>query len=184
MKADQSLSSIFKQLRPALSQSQARFARTRPTFRAHHLRQYPFLQRPSAPALRFPSPISVVQSRYNSSSASSSPTSVPTSSLEPESELQKPAPSYELTFTCKPCRHRSTHRVTKQGFRHGTVLITCPSCNNRHVFADHLKIFADKAFTIEDLMREKGEHFKRGTLEGDMEFWDDGTQSERVNAQD
>lgn len=31
-------------------------------------------------------------------------------------------------------------------------------------------------------MREKGELFKRGTLEGDLEFWDDGTQTERTKS--
>lgn len=48
--------------------------------------------------------------------------------------------------------------------------------------ADHLKIFEDKAFTIEDLLRAKGEQFKKGTLEGDMEFWDDGTKTERMRS--
>ena len=60
------------------------------------------------------------------------------------------------------------------------MLITCPDCKNRHVISDHLKIFADKSFTIEDLMQQKGELVKRGTLgEGDVEFWDDGTKVER-----
>ena len=50
------------------------------------------------------------------------------------------APAYELTFTCKRCAERSTHRVSKQGFHHGTVLITCPGCKNRHLISDHLKV--------------------------------------------
>ena len=92
-------------------------------------------------------------------------------------------PCYELTFTCKPCKHRSSHTISKHGYHHGTVLITCPECSNRHVISDHLRIFADQAFTIEDLMRQKGELVKRGTLEGDgdIEFWQDGNSAERMN---
>ncbi len=59
------------------------------------------------------------------------------------------------------------------------MLITCPECKVRHVISDHLKIFADKSFTIEDLMRQKGHIVRRGSLEGDMEIWDDGTKVER-----
>lgn len=35
--------------------------------------------------------------------------------------------------------------------------------------------------TIEDLMRDNGELIKKGTLgeEGDVEFWEDGTTSQR-----
>ena len=49
-------------------------------------------------------------------------------------------PAYDLTFTCKNCLSRSTHRVSKQGFYKGTVLITCPGCKNRHLISDHLKV--------------------------------------------
>ena len=42
-------------------------------------------------------------------------------------------------------------------------------------------IFADKGFTIEDLMKRKGELVKRGSIsgEGDVEFWDDETMTRR-----
>ena len=49
-------------------------------------------------------------------------------------------PSYELTFTCKPCFHRATHRVSKQGYTKGTVIITCPKCQARHLISDHLRV--------------------------------------------
>lgn len=60
------------------------------------------------------------------------------------------------------------------------MLITCPECKNRHVIADHLKIFSDEAMDVETLMREKGELVRRGRLgageEGDVEFWDEGEE--------
>lgn len=49
-------------------------------------------------------------------------------------------PAYEMTFTCKKCETRSTHRVSKQGYHNGTVLITCPGCKNKHLISDHLKV--------------------------------------------
>ncbi|KAL9125221.1 MAG: hypothetical protein Q9217_005539 [Psora testacea] len=110
-------------------------------------------------------------------SATSSP-ALSEGSLTPSEDEAEPQqqPSYELTFTCKPCRHRSTHTISKLGYHSGTVLITCPGCKNRHVISDHLKIFADKGFTIEDLMRRKGELVKRGSIDGDgdVEFWRNG----------
>jgi len=82
-------------------------------------------------------------------------------------------PIYQLTFTCKICRDRSSHTISKQGYHRGTILIKCPGCQNRHLIADHLKIFADKSITVEDIMREKGESVQRGSIstDGDVEFW-------------
>ena len=39
---------------------------------------------------------------------------------------------------------------------------------------NHLQIFADKNFTLEDLLRDKGELVKRGRISetGDIEFLD------------
>ncbi|KAL3419287.1 DNL zinc finger domain containing protein [Phlyctema vagabunda] len=110
-----------------------------------------------------------------------------------DDQLQKPpqfpwkkpraaTPSYELSITCTPCGTRSTHSVSKHGYHLGSVLITCPSCRNRHVISDHLRIFGDRDLTIEDLMKEQGQIFKKGTLseDGNMEFWSDGTMTERA----
>ena len=47
---------------------------------------------------------------------------------------------YAMVFTCKKCKSRSVRKISKQGYHKGTVLITCPGCNNRHVVADHLKV--------------------------------------------
>ena len=84
-------------------------------------------------------------------------------------------PAYQITFTCKPCGQRSSHRMSKQGYHHGTVLISCPSCKNRHVISDHLNIFFDKKSTLEDILQEQGKALTKGYLDGDVEFWDDGT---------
>lgn len=137
----------------------------------------------------WPSQTRAYTARSTTSSASTPPptgaaaAAATTTTANPEEPppLSERPPSYELTFTCKPCRHRSTHNVTKRGYHHGAVLITCPGCKNRHVISDHLGYFADRNFTIEDLMRRKGEFVRKGTLgsEGDVEFWDDGTETQR-----
>ena len=130
----------------------------------------------------------VHQHRANSSlSAPSSSTAPPAEDLQP---------TYQLTFTCKPCGHRSSHRVTKQGYHNGTVLIQCPGCKNRHVIADHLKVFLDQKSTLEDILKKKTQVgkpltnlIKKGQLgirqgsivgnegEEDVEFWEDGTET-------
>lgn len=94
-------------------------------------------------------------------------------------------PSYELTFTCVPCGTRSAHNVSKQGYHHGSVLITCPSCRNRHIISDHLNIFGNRKITVEDLLKERGQLVKRGTLgeDGDIEFWEDGSTTARAERQ-
>ncbi|KAM3077274.1 hypothetical protein ACMFMG_003262 [Clarireedia jacksonii] len=122
---------------------------------------------------------SFVQSiRYYSTPLTNAPAS-PKS--QESSTVRAPQPSYDLTFTCKPCSTRSTHRISKQGYHSGSVLITCPECKNRHVISDHLGIFGDRKITIEDLMREQGQLVKKGTLseDGNLEFWSDGKITQR-----
>ncbi|KAI0188368.1 DNL zinc finger-domain-containing protein [Xylaria flabelliformis] len=107
------------------------------------------------------------------------------SSPDAAKSRKQPEPHYKLVFTCVPCGERSSHQVSKQGYHHGSVLITCPSCRNRHIISDHLNIFGDRKITVEDLLREKGQLVKRGTLgeEGDIEFWEDTpTDSDAADA--
>ncbi|WYZ42570.1 hypothetical protein EsH8_VI_000269 [Colletotrichum jinshuiense] len=113
--------------------------------------------------------------------------SIPKPKNAREAETKSPAqmrlessPHYQLDFTCVPCDTRSRHKVSKQGYHHGSVLITCPSCRNRHVISDHLGIFGDRKITVEDLMREKGRLVKKGTLgeDGDIEFYPDEGNAE------
>lgn len=84
-----------------------------------------------------------------------------------------------------PCGTRSAHNVSKQGYHHGSVLITCPSCRNRHIISDHLNIFGNRKITVEELVRERGQLVKRGTLgeDGDVEFWEDGSTTVRDERQ-
>ena len=64
------------------------------------------------------------------------------SSSEPEG-----SPSYQLVFTCKPCGCPSVHKISKQGYHRGTVLVTCPECKNRHVISDHLRVCRTSPFS-------------------------------------
>ncbi|KAF2796581.1 zf-DNL-domain-containing protein [Melanomma pulvis-pyrius CBS 109.77] len=146
------------------------------------------MPRTATPTLLRPSPVlTSLRSlpsalRHESSSSDSTPHTAASTTTAPDSRLERDqVPAYEMTFTCNKCTTRSSHRVSKQGYHHGTVLITCPGCKNRHLMSDHLKIFSDKSVTIEDLIREKGQFVKKGSLsaEGDVEFWDDGTTTPR-----
>jgi hypothetical protein len=62
------------------------------------------------------------------------------SQLSHTPEGREDVPAYAMVFTCKACGERSAHRVSKQAYHHGTVLITCPGCKKRHLMADHLKV--------------------------------------------
>ncbi len=135
-------SSAFSALR-ALS----RLTRSSPRFNPAPLS--PIFARPKKPqspilsALRY-RPFSSIPRLRTSSQDPAEPVepalnpSTPSSS-SPASK-RPPQPEYQLTFTCTPCGTRSTHRISKQGYHHGSVLITCPECRNRHVISDHLQV--------------------------------------------
>jgi hypothetical protein len=99
------------------------------------------------PLIAAPRIFVAAQQRWNSSSDIPEPANTrPSKPLTQAPANAGPAatpleqPSYQLTFTCRPCQTRSTHNVTKQAYHGGTVLIQCPGCKNRHVIADHLKV--------------------------------------------
>ena len=154
MKAEQTLSNIFRQLRPlrplrsALRQPHPVTSPPHPFSQLAPPRNpsFPFPRSPpSTPKRGVPQPSSAVrspQSRRVSDSASALPQAVahlPDDHGNTQSPPEKP-PAYEITFTCKPCKHRSTHTISKHGYHKGSVLITCPECSNRHVISDHLKV--------------------------------------------
>lgn len=96
--------------------------------------------RPHIAASRFQRSIAA-HIRHESTSSKPSTPQTNASTQAPESRLDRDqVPAYELTFTCKQCSTRSSHRVSKQGYHHGTVLISCPGCKNRHLISDHMKV--------------------------------------------
>lgn len=145
------------------------FAQVRPTFQ-HPTRPSPILS-------------AVLQQRRLNSSSTTTRAPEPYTErddLTPEQVSDLAArkalePAYDLSFTCRQCLTRSTHRVTKQAYHKGTTLITCKGCKNRHLISDHLKVFSDKSITLEDILREKGEFLRKGRLgeDGDIEFYEE-----------
>lgn len=88
------------------------------------------------------------------------------SSLPQESKtasVKTETPQLMIAFTCKKCNTRSSHTMSKQAYTKGTVLIQCPGCKNRHLIADHLKIFNDENINIEDILKAKGENVSQST---------------------
>lgn len=137
--------------------------------------------RPSSLLPRSQRILAQTQLRYNSR-APRPLTESPKSQTEQEAEWEaqnqerrKDEEAYRITFTCKPCGHRSAHRMSKQGYHRGTVLIQCPSCDSRHVMSDHLGVFFEKKTSLEDLLKEKGQTLTHGHTEGNLEFWEDGS---------
>lgn len=114
------------------------------------------------------------------------------SKLPPAPQSRETVSSYAMIFTCKKCSDRSAHKVSKQGYHEGTVLITCPGCKSRHLISDHLKvsdktwfiniaranacgkIFSDTRVTLEDILANKGHELKKLAIneDGDLEFWE------------
>ena len=148
MKADQTLSTVLRQLRPSLRQPHPAYLHLRPLSQLAPLRLRPS-QTNKCGIPKFP--LRSLQARRISDSASVPSSAVAHSTEYPSSTQSpsEPAPSYQLTFTCKPCKHRSTHNVSKLGYHKGSVLITCPQCKNRHVMSDHLKVGFPSFFILD-----------------------------------
>lgn len=183
------LTSGLRSLNRSLPRTAISRATTRPF--SHTINRLPSS---SSTQLRRPqrSPILCSTFRYNSSSSSSSNSPLTDRAADAQNDAQheeqnrlrrEQEPAYQITFTCKPCGERSSHRMSKHGYHKGTVLIRCPSCHNRHVISDHLNIFFDKKTTLEDILQKDGRQVTRGVLDGDMEFWDDGVAHKREKSE-
>ncbi|KAH8675936.1 DNL zinc finger-domain-containing protein [Xylariales sp. PMI_506] len=148
--------------------------------------RFPACSRLLRPYARLPRPIQPVQPVRSYAHKIPRPSAPPSDGNDAPKSRKLLEPHYQLTFTCVPCGSRSTHAISKQGYHHGSVLITCPSCRNRHIISDNLKIFGEKNVTIEDIMKEKGQLVKRGTLgeDGDIEFWKDESASDASQAKE
>ena len=73
------------------------------------------------------------------------------SDKEAIAERKAQQPCYDMTFTCKKCLERSSHRITKQAYHFGTVLVNCPGCKGRHLIADHMKVCLERVLNVHDL---------------------------------
>jgi len=102
--------------------------------------------RPFMPPILAPPPRAIALLPRWSSTAVPAPAATPEPSTSAENPVDapppqpQPQPTYQLTFTCRPCRTRSTHSISQQAYHRGSVLVRCPGCRNRHVITDHLKV--------------------------------------------
>ncbi|KZZ90722.1 DNL zinc finger domain-containing protein [Ascosphaera apis ARSEF 7405] len=161
----------------------------RPSFitsvaRSRSIATYAYASRPSAPlfnSLRQNVQMPLPSSRRFESTKSRFHTPLTESKeLTPEEKIaleqrRSQEPAYMITFTCKPCSQRSSHRISHHGYHKGTVLIECPGCQSRHVISDHLKIFMDSSSTLEDILAKGGQTIIKAKLGGDLEWWEDGS---------
>lgn len=82
-----------------------------------------------------------------------------------------------IAFTCTAgdCGHRQSHTFTKRAYTKGIVIVTCESCKNRHLIADHLGWFENltdegKHVTIEKLAAAQGQTVQRIDTGGVLEL--------------
>lgn len=55
---------------------------------------------------------------------------------------------------------------TKKSYHQGIVLIRCEGCEGVHLIADNLGWFEDSSINIEEIIKSKGEEYKKLNVEG------------------
>ena len=73
-----------------------------------------------------------------------------------------------LGYTCSVCDTRSHRLISKHSYENGTVLVLCEGCDNKHLIVDHLGVFGEKGFHLDDLLKERGEEIKVVSTEGQL----------------
>ena len=131
---------------PATSSSAPETSTSRPNASSEETSQPSSLYSHTNSAIPLPKSNPPLPPRWEATHPSSKPSWVtePSGIPDPTPSAKPDEPAYALAFTCKPkeyeCGHRAWHRVSKQGYHYGTVLIRCPGCGGRHLISDHLKV--------------------------------------------
>jgi len=59
-----------------------------------------------------------------------------------------------IMYTCKVCETRSARKISKHSYQRGVVVVKCGCCNNMHLICDHIGVFEDKGWTIDQFLSE------------------------------
>lgn len=158
---------------------------------SHHLRPHIHGQvRDTHAALRFIAPPPTLNLSFRLASSSSrrdSPACAAPPVSPPDRKPQTPATSHapstppppptdadaasarlHMVFTCAKCETRAVKSFTKNAYRHGVVIVTCPGCDARHLIADNLGWFGDER-NIEEVLATKGQTVTTIT-DGDIDY--------------
>jgi hypothetical protein len=74
-----------------------------------------------------------------------------------------------MVFTCAKCETRGSRAFSREAYETGVVIVECPSCDSRHLVADHLGWFGEKG-TVEDFAAARGGGVLRRVAGGGVEL--------------